>query len=84
MSREAVDRAIEHPALGPEHPNTRANSRIHARILDALGQTDEAAEVRKRFGIPEPAAAPAAPPAEPATPVNPPASPEAPPAAAPN
>jgi len=58
LARRAVELAVKNPSLGPGHPNTKAFANVHAAILDALKRTDEAAAVRKRFDLSDPATRP--------------------------
>jgi uncharacterized protein HemY len=39
--------------LGREHPSTKSAGRVTADALDALGRSEEAAALRKRYGIEE-------------------------------
>jgi hypothetical protein len=55
LARQAVAWATANPSLGPQHPQTKGFAAAHARCLDALGRRDEAAAVRKEFGLPDPA-----------------------------
>jgi non-specific serine/threonine protein kinase/serine/threonine-protein kinase len=56
LARQCVASAKDNSSIGPNHPRTRAFATNHARILDALGRHEDAAGVRKEFGLPEPAA----------------------------
>ena len=58
LAREGVARAKANPVFGPAHARTKAYATSHAKILDALGRKDEAAAVRKEFGLPDPATQP--------------------------
>jgi serine/threonine protein kinase len=58
FARQSVTRAQANPSLGPQHPRTRMSAGWHAKSLDALGRHDEAAAVRKQFGLRAPATRP--------------------------
>jgi serine/threonine protein kinase len=58
LSREALSLARANPPLSdpaprPTHTQSTTCARTHASCLDALGRHDEAAAVRKEFGLPE-------------------------------
>jgi hypothetical protein len=40
--------------LGRDHPRTKANARITADALGALGRADEAKALRERYWVTEP------------------------------
>jgi len=54
LARQAVAKATTSPSLGPRHAQTKTFAAAHAKCLDALGRQDEAAALRKEFGVPEP------------------------------
>jgi tetratricopeptide (TPR) repeat protein len=43
--------AAHDKALGPNHPWTKDSARVPADALDALGRTEEAKELRERYGV---------------------------------
>ena len=49
LARAAL--ATHETASGPNHPWTKDSARVTADALDALSRTDEAAELRARYGI---------------------------------
>jgi serine/threonine protein kinase/Tfp pilus assembly protein PilF len=51
LLREAVERSVENPNIGPDHPNTRASAASLALCLEALGRRDDAESVRAKFGV---------------------------------
>jgi hypothetical protein len=53
LAREALAKALARASLGPAHPLTRVVAATHAEALDALARHDEAAAVRRRFGLPQ-------------------------------
>jgi eukaryotic-like serine/threonine-protein kinase len=57
--REALTRAKASAGLGPKHPSTKRYAANYATCLDKLNRYDEATALRKEFGLPDPATAPA-------------------------
>jgi hypothetical protein len=47
--------AAHEAALGPSHPWTTDSAGITAQALDVLQRTGEAAEIRQRYGLEQPA-----------------------------
>jgi hypothetical protein len=54
LTRDAVAKALSNPGLGPKHPYTRLFVENHAKCLVNLGRSDEAAALRREFGLPNP------------------------------
>jgi len=54
LTRDAVAKALSNPGLGPKHPYTRLFIENHAKCLANLGRSDEAAALRREFGLPNP------------------------------
>jgi hypothetical protein len=71
LFREAMTKAKASPSVGANHPNTKRFAANHSKCLDALGRHDEAAVVRKEFGLPDPTTAPTTPSATQTQPANP-------------
>lgn len=63
LFRDAVAKAVNNPNVGDRHQAAMLYAANHAKCLDSLGRHDEAAELRKQFGLPEAATRPATNPA---------------------
>lgn len=55
IAREATRMAAAHASLGPKHAWTKSFGQVHAELLDSLGRSAEAIDVRQQFGVPNPA-----------------------------
>ncbi|CAN5632702.1 hypothetical protein BH09PLA1_BH09PLA1_06380 [soil metagenome] len=58
LIHEALTKAKTNPSLGSKHPYTKRFAANYAKCLDAMGRRDEAAALRKEFGLADPATQP--------------------------